>query len=1358
MLRIAGCPDEVIAAVRDVISKCRVCRAWELPESKPIVKGELVFKVNDTVHADLMFYRRFGAAEDDVLIIFHMLDEASRWRMVEKVMGRTFVHFKDAICRWIGIFGPPRVFKIDRETGFNVREMQVWLEGKKTRLDPFPVATGGTSGSHTKAGLIESHNRVLRRVLHRLETAARAMGLELTDTELLQEAQWCCNAVPHRDGVTASQGALGHLPRDPLSTENLTGTQASDPRSHYLERARLRSVGIAATMEAITEERIARAIAHRTRGGTAEEEGPVKYSVDQEVEVCNDPHSKDLPIWRGPARVVAVNRQQEGRITVEWQGSVSEVPLHEVRPYWPDSFFAGAAGGALVSLCQNVDRNGEYVLILGIIPTASGDILSKSCQENLEMFEATQDAAKELGWTIHGTILGQGVSKIPPIRGRQGVGVFMWWSTGFWSSMKHAVVQSHWPLQISKFSDDTANTSFVLFYTFDLNGTIVVNDPSSPERGHGRVQQVPLPLGSAQASNSGGSSSSYPYLPPVPSVGTSTPAAATAANSTNQRVSWRNLQGRWLRGMVDAARVLGDTLLREGGETAGENIGESIGQTIGRALGGSAGENVGGAIGQQIGGRLGEQVAQAAAAAGSGEANSSSSASSSSLGPSSAPALPDPAPATTPDPAPAATNTGGRSCGVMCTWLQRLEYEMEYEVPNERGPQSVKVIYLSKLKKQRDDDELTPDEEVMFWKELNDAKRAELRSWVEHGTFSICFRKECKVKPQSSRWVNRWKRVLVPGPVVAHRWVIKSRLCPRGYGDCQGQEIHTRSPTAHRTAQRLLVSTSSIMYWDLESIDISTAFLQGDPLSSTSTKEGRERVAYMVPPGDAWDLLPDDMKAQFPEHGSWKDWAWELWKSVYGLKDAPLMWITHFFRWILNDLAVKIELDNGSTEVQKFFRSMWDESTFYLRDSSNKLWAMLTVHVDDAGIGSTQKVIVQVVQQAEARFGSVKRQGAPYWLHVGFDYERCSDGSYMTSQTTFIAAQKKEPVRARLTDKLGDDGKTALKSICGTLQYALQSRPEKCGKLAAVQEKMAGDEGTWSAVREGNVILEELQANNDSCKFWYPHMGAAPPTSGKCTSLALYMLSDSAFKNMSDKKSQGGYVLMLVMREQGKVGGYVHILEFASRRSRRVAKSTWSAELHSFVVGTERLERLHSWLREIYQGPNSSRGLDRLHQEETVFLDCYGLVDCRGLWESLTAPVVGSLLDSSMQVYVLAAREAFEMGPLNCIGWIPTQDMLSDALTKHMEDHLWERVYSTGRWYPSEAVLCTRDGEKRKVETLRAFLEYWTGRAAESAGEEYFQDDLALLTGLMRICVLASRLVSETGMKHQGSQQGRGAE
>lgn len=79
----------------------------------------------------------------------------------------------------------------------------------------------------------------------------------------------------------------------------------------------------------------------------------------------------------------------------------------------------------------------------------------------------------------------------------------------------------------------------------------------------------------------------------------------------------------------------------------------------------------------------------------------------------------------------------------------------------------------------------------------------------------------------------------------------------------------------------------------------------------------------------------------------------------------------------------------------------------------------------------------------------------------------------------------------------------------------------------------------------------------------------------------------------------------------GSVGGLSHVLGLNSRKSRRVVKSTWGAELHTFLFGLERVERMYYWLKEIYQGEVGNPGIARVkHLDRTNFITVQGCIDC----------------------------------------------------------------------------------------------------------------------------------------------------
>ena len=188
---------------------------------------------------------------------------------------------------------------------------------------------------------------------------------------------------------------------------------------------------------------------------------------------------------------------------------------------------------------------------------------------------------------------------------------------------------------------------------------------------------------------------------------------------------------------------------------------------------------------------------------------------------------------------------------------------------------------------------------------------------------------------------------------------------------------------------------------------------------------------------------------------------------------------------------------------------------------------------------------------------------------------------------------------------------------------------------------------------------------------------------------------------------KGAYAIFLVVSyNNDSIGGYAHLLEFNSRKSRRVVKSTWGAEMHALISGLERAERIYYWLMEIWQGfDHVPKGVHRVSttlnaKQHIAFQAC---IDCKGLYDSIVSPVVGSLTDMSMQLYLISLRESIRLGPLSELCWIETSDMIVDSQTKFMEDVLWTNFFQTAYWAPTTAQ-CTRRTDKGVLEKFSQAL------------------------------------------------------
>ena len=196
--------------------------------------------------------------------------------------------------------------------------------------------------------------------------------------------------------------------------------------------------------------------------------------------------------------------------------------------------------------------------------------------------------------------------------------------------------------------------------------------------------------------------------------------------------------------------------------------------------------------------------------------------------------------------------------------------------------------------------------------------------------------------------------------------------------------METYSPTGSRLSQRLLLSTSVIYGWEVVSMDIGTAFLQGRPLEEADRVGGQSRAGSMRPPQDCWDYLPKGFPKLDEALKSKASYLWELIKAVYGLKDAPRLWAAALTAWLLG---------------LGFVQSRHDKMVFFLRKCSKTgrwstrgspllkgvLIAMVVGHVDDLGVGSTPQVYNWLHAEAEKQFGKTRLEKGTF-VHVGLQY------------------------------------------------------------------------------------------------------------------------------------------------------------------------------------------------------------------------------------------------------------------------------------------------------------------------------------------------------------------------------------
>jgi len=202
-----------------------------------------------------------------------------------------------------------------------------------------------------------------------------------------------------------------------------------------------------------------------------------------------------------------------------------------------------------------------------------------------------------------------------------------------------------------------------------------------------------------------------------------------------------------------------------------------------------------------------------------------------------------------------------------------------------------------------------------FWKE---AAAQEIYALIENGTYELVELPPDR-KTIGSRWVFKVKRKTQDGSVDRY----KARVVAKGYKQRPGLDFtETFAPTVKYSALRTILAIAAIEDLELESVDISTAFLNGDI----------DTEIYVEQPEG------------FQERGP--GWVWRLLKSLYGLKQSPRLW-NQKLHAALQDMG--------------FIRTRSDHSVYiYVRDGVRMI---IPIFVDDLTLVSKSMAAINKVKQ-----------------------------------------------------------------------------------------------------------------------------------------------------------------------------------------------------------------------------------------------------------------------------------------------------------------------------------------------------------------------------------------------------------
>ena len=420
-----------------------------------------------------------------------------------------------------------------------------------------------------------------------------------------------------------------------------------------------------------------------------------------------------------------------------------------------------------------------------------------------------------------------------------------------------------------------------------------------------------------------------------------------------------------------------------------------------------------------------------------------------------------------------------------------------------------------------DTDVLDENAVLRNWTDFEQSDRAELKQFIDEKVFVKVKLDQLpkEVVLVDATWVRKYKRTdkgLKP----------KSRLCARGFLDPMKSELPTRSTTATRLSQRLVLSMAATHQLEVTSWDISGAFLKGfsfERIRQILRQRGVSsppRRVVIVPPANVWRHL-----GHFNQDFNINDfdlglYGLECTKPAYGLVDAPLAW-----QLCLHE---SLELAGG-------VQSLLDENLYVWKNSQGTLEALATTHVDDIAAAGTPKFLKETYNYLTSKFGKVTVQGLPF-NHCGCRYSKIADGGYKIDQQEFLDSMQPHVLKDTkdMDRALTAEETSLLRSILGGLLWVTATRLDLVADVGVLQSRVTKAKVSDLVLANSIIKKAKMQQYKD-VGIIYRHFPTTVPWK-------VAVIHDASSASKSRSYSQEG-VIVLLMPDCLNLGKQIHTID-----------------------------------------------------------------------------------------------------------------------------------------------------------------------------------------------------------------------
>ena len=327
MLEEVQATQNVMNAAKDYV--CPECFVRQGPAGVPPAAGLTARVFGERLMADTAWID----TDDGRVCVMTLMDQATRYVAIRIMKSERSVDLVKGIERsWIKHFSIPKYIRVDEGKGFAAKYLRDWCSERNVILEIAPAE------SHNWISSIERKHQVVRKSL---EIYMQERGKR--DKKTLEEAAIYCpgqiNSLSYTRGFTPAQWVLGRSAADTYSLTAGVFNPSLSPMNDPLDFNQIQAKRLAAQMaflKADSDARLRRAMLQnfkKTRHYIVVGQLCYYWRIQRSGILQKNK-------WRGPARCVAEERDEDGKQIVLWLchgTSLLRCSPHQVRPLVKDA-------------------------------------------------------------------------------------------------------------------------------------------------------------------------------------------------------------------------------------------------------------------------------------------------------------------------------------------------------------------------------------------------------------------------------------------------------------------------------------------------------------------------------------------------------------------------------------------------------------------------------------------------------------------------------------------------------------------------------------------------------------------------------------------------------------------------------------------------------------------------------------------------------------------------------------------------------------------------------------------------------------------------------------------------------------